>query len=393
VTATIAPQRVQTATVSATLKRWAFWAGALAIALAVVFAGMVVRGTSANQDYLSATNPGPVGAKAVIEVLRQQGVDVTISSSLDDTLDALTPGSTLAFFERDVYLDDDQRDELFDAGSDMVLLDPSYDDLERVSEGIAPAGVVEGVLDADCSAGIGERAPQVLGDGNGYRILEVDGQDAVGCYPSGKGIVSLVRLETGDRTVSVLGATDALTNQRILGADNAAMALNVLGESERLVWYIPGSDDLPVGPASVSELSPTWVLPAVLLVVIALLATAFWRGRRFGPLIVEDLPVVVKASETMQGRARLYETSSARLRALDSLRIGTVSRIASLCGMPRAATVEEVVNAAAAASGRDPREVRSLLLDAVPSTDRDLVSLSDDLLELERTVAERIRSV
>ena len=389
----IAPQRMQTATVRVTVKRWAYWAGAIAVALAVVFAGMVVRGTSANQDYLSPVNAGPVGAKAVVEVLRQQGVDVTITTNLDDTLDALTPGSTLAFFERDVFLDDDERDDLYAAGSNLVLLDPSYDDLERVTEGVAPAGFVEGTLDADCSIGLGSRAPQILGDGNGYRILEVEGERATGCYPSGDDIVSLVRVETDDRVVTVVGATDAFTNEKILGVDNAAFALNVLGETEQLVWYIPSSEDLPEGPASVAELSPTWVLPAVLLAVLTLLAAAFWRGRRFGPLIVEDLPVTVKASETMNGRARLYETSSARLRALDSLRIGTISRIGTLCGLPRAATVEEVVNAAAAASGRDPRDVRTLLLDATPETDRDLVSLSDDLLELERTVAERIRSL
>ena len=389
----IAPQRMQTATVRVTVKRWAYWAGAIAVALAVVFAGMVVRGTSANQDYLSPVNAGPVGAKAVVEVLRQQGVDVTITTNLDDTLDALTPDSTLAFFERDVFLDDDERDELYAAGSNLVLLDPSYDDLERVAEGVAPAGFVEGTLDADCSLDLGSRAPQILGDGNGYRVLEVEGERATGCYPSGDDIVSLVRVETDDRVVTVVGATDAFTNDKILGLDNAAFALNVLGETEQLVWYVPGSEDLPEGPATVAELSPPWVLPAVLLAVLTLLAAAFWRGRRFGPLIVEDLPVTVKASETMNGRARLYETSSARLRALDSLRIGTVSRIGTLCGLPRAATVEEIVNAAAAASGRDPRDVRTLLLDATPFTDRDLVSLSDDLLELERTVAERIRTL
>ncbi len=42
------------------------------------------------------------------------------------------------------------------------------------------------------------------------------------------------------------------------------------------------------------------------------IAAAFWRGRRFGPLVVENLPVTVRASETMLGRARLYEKSRAQ---------------------------------------------------------------------------------
>ncbi|MGV8884395.1 MAG: DUF4350 domain-containing protein [Microbacteriaceae bacterium] len=386
-------QRVRSATVGATLKRWSYWAGIATVALIVVFAGIVVRGTSANQDYLSPTTAGPVGAKAVVEVLRQQGVDVTITTSLTDTLDALADDATLVFFERDVFLDDDQRDDLFDAASDLVLLNPGFDDLDRIAQGVAPAGVVDRtVLDAACSLPLASTAPRVLGGTNGYRILDVDGESAIGCYPSGDDTFSLVRIDAGDRTVTVVGATDALTNEHVLTADNAAFALNVLGEAPALVWYIPGTDDLPEAPATVSELSPPWVLPSVLLVVLTLLAAAFWRGRRFGPLIIENLPVTVKASETMQGRARLYASSSARLRALDSLRIGTVSRLASLCGMPRAATVEEIVNAAAAVSGRDPRAVRALVLDAQPQSDRELVALSDDLLELEHTVAERIRA-
>jgi len=127
--------------------------------------------------------------------------------------------------------------------------------------------------------------------------------------------------------------------------------------------------------------------------VLTALAAAFWRGRRFGPLIVENLPVTVRANETMQGRARLYEKSSARLRALDSLRIGTVERIASLCGLSRLASVDDVVVSAAAVTGLAVDQVRHVLLDAVPATDRELVELSDRLLTLERAVAASVTPV
>jgi hypothetical protein len=100
--------------------------------------------------------------------------------------------------------------------------------------------------------------------------------------------------------------------------------------------------------------------------------------------------VTVRANETMQGRARLYEKSSARVRAIDSLRIGAVQRIAALCGLPRVATVDDVIAGAAAVTGIDPVEVRRVLLDAAPATDRDLVKLSDDLLTLERSVATSV---
>ena len=93
----------------------------------------------------------------------------------------------------------------------------------------------------------------------------------------------------------------------------------------------------------------------------------------------------------MLGRARLYERSSSRLRALDSLRIGTIQRLATLCGLPRLATVDEVIGSVAALTNSSVSEVRGLLVDAVPATDRDLVSMSDDLLTLELTVAAATR--
>jgi hypothetical protein len=93
----------------------------------------------------------------------------------------------------------------------------------------------------------------------------------------------------------------------------------------------------------------------------------------------------------MEGRARLYQKGAARLRALDALRIGAVSRLATQCGLPRLATVDDVIAAVAAVTARDPAGIRSLLLTAEPHTDRELVRLSDELLELERAVTRDIR--
>ena len=76
------------------------------------------------------------------------------------------------------------------------------------------------------------------------------------------------------------------------------------------------------GPPDIAALTPGWVTPVMLLLVRRLRRRRVWRGRRFGPLVVENLPVVVRAGETREGRARLYQRSSARLRAADALRIG-----------------------------------------------------------------------
>jgi hypothetical protein len=158
------------------------------------------------------------------------------------------------------------------------------------------------------------------------------------------------------------------------------------------VWYLPSPADLPATtPQDLGSLTPVWITPALGLLILAVVAGAIWRGRRFGPLVVENLPVTVRASETMLGRARLYEKSSARLRALDALRIGSVHRLAVVCGLPRAATVDDVVAAVASVTGEQVAGIRRLLVDAVPATDAELVVLSDELLELERDVAIAVR--
>jgi hypothetical protein len=129
----------------------------------------------------------------------------------------------------------------------------------------------------------------------------------------------------------------------------------------------------------------------MLLLLVVAFAAAIWRGRRFGPLVVEKLPVVVRAGETMEGRARLYQRSSSRLRAIDGLRIGAVTRLAAHAGLPRTASVTDVVDTVAALTGRDRSNVRGILLDAVPHSDADLVWLSDQLLDLETATARAVR--
>jgi hypothetical protein len=107
--------------------------------------------------------------------------------------------------------------------------------------------------------------------------------------------------------------------------------------------------------------------------------------------VIENLPVIVRASETMLGRARLYEKSSSRLRVADSLRVGAIQRLAVQCGLPRVASVDEVIAVVARIAGAEPGNIRQLLVDTIPHTDRDLMALSDALLALEKDVRRATR--
>jgi hypothetical protein len=129
----------------------------------------------------------------------------------------------------------------------------------------------------------------------------------------------------------------------------------------------------------------------MVLAIAVVIAAGLWCGRRFGPLVVENLPVQVPAGETSEGRARLYARSSARGHAVDQLRIGTIERLAALLRLPRSADVGTVAAAAAAAIGRDAASVTRLLITDEPANDRDLVELAAGLGRLEEDVRRSIR--
>ena len=388
-----------TATTTPTIRRatrWSlFWVLAAAFLVIVAVAGIALTGSAVSRGTpFSATNPGPIGSMAVAEVLRQRGVDVRVAGSLGAARAALSgsSNSTLFLVDPGNYLDDAQLRGITGLARDLVVLTPGFAQLRAIAPEIAQAGTVtRAALRSGCSLPAAARAERVSGAGRGYRVIG-QGADATTCFGSGSKVFSLIRLESGSHTVTVLGTSDAFSNEHVAERGNAALALNLLGANPRLVWYLPTIDDSAVaGGPSIAELTPVWVSPVLALLVIVAIVAAFWRGRRMGPLVIENLPVTVRASETMEGRARLYQKGAARLRALDALRVGTIDRLAAQCGLPRLASVDDVIAAVAQLTASDPLEVRSLLLDDAPRTDRDLVRLSDRLFELERSVARATR--
>lgn len=376
------------------LRRSLFWVGAAVLLIAVAVISLGAAGSAALRDPLASDNPAPGGAMAVAEVLRQQGVTVIAASSLEEARGAVTEraATTVLIYDPQAILTSGQSERATTLSDTVVFVDPSFGALDRIAPSVAQAGVVDGDLDADCPVRAVQNAETVTGGGEGYRLIDTD-DAVVACLDSGDDVVSLVQVTRPDGTLTIVGTLDALSNQHIIEEGNAAYALTLLGAHETLVWYIPTFEDLPTGEGvTIADLTPTWVLPMTWTLALVALAAAIWRGRRLGPLVFENLPVTVRASETMLGRARLYEKSAARLRALDALRVGTVQRLASACGLPRTATVDEVILAVAALLARGAPDIRALLLETTPGTDRELVELSDALLTLEADVARRLRA-
>ena len=380
---------ITTPTVRRAVRRSIYWAVAVAGLLVLGAITIGITGASRVAERWGADESAPAGSRAVVEVLRDAGVEVVVTGQLDDTLAVLNePGTTLFVGDVRGILDAEQWPQLLGAADHLVIAEPTQLALDALRIDTLTAGSLSESgdsleLPADCNVPAAERAETIRASGIGYSTISGDV-----CFDAGETGAGLVRLEVDGRQVSVLGAGTVFQNGEIARAGNAALALGLLGEYSTLVWYQPTPADLT--SPSLGELTPDWVNPIAWLAVLVGLAAAFWRGRRFGPVVIENLPVVVKTTETMEGRARLYAREGSRLRALDAVRVGTLRRIAEGLALGRAAGVEDIVVAVAGITGRAPAALRALLMEIEPGSDRELVELSDQLLELEAYIARRV---
>ncbi|TXK16291.1 DUF4350 domain-containing protein [Homoserinibacter sp. GY 40078] len=371
-------------------------AGWVALGILVVLVVLAVwagsRGESVGLHERDPDDASPTGARAVAEVLRDQGVEVVVVHSISEAT-AQTRGhggdTTLLLDDDWWMLGADAYARVADLTDSVLLVQPRDAALEAIVPEVVYAGFPASVADADCELPAAQRAETIIATGDAYDAPD----DAIRCFPTPGGAASLVRLERSGTQITVLGSGDVLANETITDHGAAALALGLLGERGRLVWYQPGLDDLVVASdtGTLASRQADWYLPLMVLLLLVGIAAILWRGRRMGPVVVEDLPVEVRASETMEGRARLYERGAARGHAIDILRRSTIDRLARTLGLPRTADDDAVIAATAAATGRDPADVDALLRTLEARNDRAVVHLSDQLATLERDLTHSVR--
>ena len=347
--------------------------GFLAALALVVLLGVGPR-TVADLD---PDNPGPNGAQAVARVLEDQGVEVTVARDAE-ALEAteVAADTTVVVTSTDQLGQTTTTRLLAHArGASLVLVDAGPGLVDTLGTFEPPRRVTrDGGWDAQCSDPLfADLTVEV------DRALAYPGR---GCFPDDDG--SLV-VENGQ--VTLFGISEALTNDQVLRADNAAAAVRLLGQDDRLVWYVPTIADLPAGDGvSLETLLPRWIVPGLWLTVVATIALIAWRARRLGPLATEPLPVVVKAIETTRARGRLYRRAHDRPHAAEALRRATRARAAHRLGL-QGPDDDALVRDVARHTGRDVADVAALLgPGAPPGTDRDLITLARGLAELDREV-------
>jgi hypothetical protein len=386
----------------AALAGWRRWRWLLAVALVVALAALITALTasvSGSRDRLGPANPEPDGSRALVQLLRGQGVEVREVTRSAAAVAATGSASTLVVTDTGL-LGPAQLDRLLtDDVPNLVLVEPDEITLSRLAPDLRTAGRVPAtVTDPDCLVPGAAAAGRARAGGSLYSLVSVplDGPGASGiCYPwaGGTDEGSYLSVQTARRTVTVIGQSDLLTNE-YLGADgNAALALWTLGGQPSLVWYTPDPLE-PAGSATarpgLTDLLPDWVFAVIVQLVVAVAITILWRARRLGGLVAEPLPVLVRAAETQEGRARLYRQASARGRAAATLRTSTLRRLAGRLAAPAGTTPAQLVTLVAAATGRPPAGeavLLALLLGPAPRSDAELIRLADDLDTVERELS------
>lgn len=337
---------------------------------------------------LDPEGSGDSGSRALAEILRDQGVEVSVFRSRTAARAAIDDDTTLVM-ANPYTLTDEGLSELIAPAERVVFLSSGTHLLSVLDIGSSAAGSsapVEANCDVPEFADVGTIRPD---------RLFTPAAGVQGCFAGDGAAAVLVDERDGIRR-SVVEGDRLFSNAYLAENGNAALGLALLGQTEKVVWYVPNYGDSDIEgemPDTLGSLTPEWVTPAILQLMLAGLAAALWRGRRFGPLVAETLPVTVRASETMHGRARLTAKAADAGHAAEALRDGSRRRLARRLGLAVHAGADEIADAAADRL-RVPRgSLQSLLGGPLPADDAGLVDFARRLSELETAVDDSTRAM
>jgi hypothetical protein len=366
-------------------QRWRRSRVLIGAAVVVVLGAIIVAlGSGKSGATLDPQSYAPSGTHALSVLLGQRGVHVLRETDAATAEEVAVPGMTLVVVSPQL-LSSDELTIIASSRADLVVVGAGLDEIQGLGLPLAPQPDDGGKLrQPSCSL----RAATVAGSaqltGGGYTVPS-GGQ---GCYPDGDGF-ALVTLTTSDHRVTLLSDGTPLMNSSLGNDGNAALALGLLDTHPDVVWLVPpqvAPTSSSGGSASVQSLLPSRLKLAFLQLVIAVIVIAIWRGRRLGRLVPEDLPVVVRQSETVRGRSRLYRRSRSLDTAADALREGTRARLGHRLGLGPRPQPGALVQAVAARSGQPGAQVEALLYGSTPADDLTLVTLAQALTALEQEV-------
>lgn len=365
------------------------------VGVVVLALAMILIRPSGNKIPLHPDNHHEDGSMALANVLKDQGVGLTVTHSPEEAA-AKADEDTTVFFLDAWFVEESLYDEIHDSGANLVIAQPTEDTLSRLASSLTlddqvhePGGDDSNLVAAECSDPHAQAAAKISPSAPGFMLEQDDDQDLelyfvqndMGAFAA-----------TDDGSIRFFADIAPFQNDELDSAGNAALTIRSLGEKPELLWVIPSFTDSGVessgdqGP-SLFDFLPPWFGGAMLLSLLVAVVAAFWRGRRMGPLMVEPLPVEVHSTETTIGLGHLYRRGSSLVHAGQALRSGAALRCAQRLGLAASTPNSALAAAVAHATSRDYESVFALLFGSAPANESDLLHLAHSLDSLESEVA------
>src|SRR5690625_1997448 len=369
------------------IKRWR----ALIITVLCIFAVGVISSLirpTGNTVPLHPHNSEANGGMALAQILQDRGVSVHTTNSISSAVNRADTDTTVLVYDA-YFLDATNFDDILAAGANLVVIEPTFSTLQQLGLDLQlesqPTGTdMQELVDAHCEDPHAQPARSIPIGIQG--ISDAPGSDAQICFTSdaeGPGAYAVAK----DGRARFFAQPHPLMNQNLTTGGHAALTIRSLGAKEKVVWVIPShtesqSDD----SVTMLDFMPPWFSTVIVLGVFVFVYLAFWRGRRLGRLVTEPLPVEVRAAESTIGLGHIYRRGNELGHAAQALRSGTMLRCANRLGVSPTADGTAIASAIAHAVDRPYEEISQLLLGPPPSSENNLIVLTQMLDRLESEV-------
>ncbi|HXQ57007.1 MAG TPA: DUF4350 domain-containing protein [Actinomycetes bacterium] len=367
----------------------------LGLALVVAVAG---RGPEEGSP-LDPASTGPLGTKALVEVLRGLGGRVSVSA------DRPGVGTKTALLLSD-HLTPERRQDLLDwvgRGGTLVVADPGSGVTEVEPVGSTRIGLLDAELERRCAvAALGDVGRVAAPGGVVFKVPQGQagpgGQGGPGgpgagatraCFPRNDGAWLLVQ-PVGEGTVVRLGGASVLVNQELGEADNAILLASLLVPVEGTAVQVlqpplPGG-----GTAGLGDLVAPRVRLALWQLVVAFVLLALWRARRLGRPVAEPQPVQLPGAELVVAVGNLLQRAKGRGQAAGLLTDDLRRSLAERLGLPPSTPADQVADTVAERTGIPRERVLRTLTRSTPRDEAELVALSQAADTIRREVT-RVR--
>ncbi len=342
---------------------------------------------------LDPNSPAPDGTKGLVEVLRELGAQVRVSSAPPAAPPApAAEGASTALLLSD-DLDDQGRARLTSwvrEGGTLVVADPDSTITDLPQAGAALVGVIGSTLGRDCDLpalrDVGQVAPAEA-------IFFTVPAGARGCFTDGKSKgrgAWLVVQPRGAGTVVRLGGADALVNANLGKADNGLLAASLLAPAAGtrvtvLQPPLPGG-----GRRGLTDLIAPRVKLALWQLVVAFVVLVLWRARRLGQPVAEPQLVRLPGSDLVVAVGNLLQRARKRRQAADLLAADLRRTLGERLGLPASIPPEQLAAAVAARTGMLPERVLAAVAPAPPHDEAELVALAQAVDSIRREVTREV---